>query len=122
MTQERRTSVDRYFADLLARPDPALDGAPRANAAAGLPPQDVAPNRGGLLQLLARAVGARSILEVGTLGGYSTIWLARAVHEGGRLVTLEVDPEHAEVARGNLAGAGLAERTEPGRTQSAANG
>ena len=113
MTQEERwTAVDRYINDLLVPTDPALDGALRANAAAGLPPHDVAPNQGKLLQLLARAVGARAILEVGTLGGYSTIWLARALPEDGRLVTLEVDPEHAEVARGNLAGAGLAERAE----------
>jgi predicted O-methyltransferase YrrM len=72
----------------------------------------VAPNQGKLLQLLARSIGARSILEVGTLGGYSTIWLARALPEGGRLITLEADPRHAEVARANLARAGLAERVE----------
>lgn len=112
MTQERWTAVDRYITDLLVPADPALDGALKANTAAGLPPHDVAPNQGKLLYLLARGQGARTVLEVGTLGGYSTIWLARALPPGGRLVTLEVDPERAKVAQKNLARAGLTERVE----------
>jgi predicted O-methyltransferase YrrM len=91
----------------LLQPDPALEDALRANAAAGLPAIDVAPNQGKLLYLIAQLLGARRILEIGTLGGYSTIWLARALPAGGTLVTLEVDPKHAEVARANLARAGL---------------
>jgi predicted O-methyltransferase YrrM len=107
MSQEQWTAVDRYLTDLLAPPDPALDAALRTSAAAGLPAINVSPNQGKLLHLLARAQGAREILEVGTLGGYSTIWLARALPPGGRLVTLEADPGHAEVARANIASAGL---------------
>ncbi|MCW2947521.1 MAG: O-methyltransferase [Actinoallomurus sp.] len=107
MSQELWTAVDDYFAETLVPSDPALDAALEAAAAAGLPDIGVAPNQGKLLQLLARIQGVRNILEVGTLAGYSTIWLARALPAGGRLVTLEVDPEHAEVARGNLANAGL---------------
>jgi predicted O-methyltransferase YrrM len=102
------STVDRYFSDLLLPDDPALEESLRASGAAGLPPISVSPNQGRLLMLLALAVGARRILEIGTLGGYSTIWLARALPPGGQLVTLEVDPRHAEVARGNLARAGLA--------------
>ena len=93
-------------------PDPALDAALQASAAAGLPAIGVSPNQGKLLQLLARLQGARAILELGTLGGYSTIWLARALPPGGRLVTLEADSKHAEVARANLARAGLADVVE----------
>jgi predicted O-methyltransferase YrrM len=89
------------------QPDPALDAALDASVAAGLPAINVSPNQGKLLQLLARMLGARTILEVGTLGGYSTIWLARALPADGRLVTLESDPKHAEVARANIARAGL---------------
>jgi predicted O-methyltransferase YrrM len=89
-----------------------LEGALAANAAAGLPAMDVSPTQGKFLQLIARMVGARRILEIGTLGGYSTIWLARALPEGGRLVTLEIDPRFAEVARANIANAGLADRVE----------
>jgi predicted O-methyltransferase YrrM len=107
MSQEQWTAVDRYICDLLVPPDPALAAALETSAAAGLPSINVTPNQGKLLQLLARVQGARAILEVGTLGGYSTIWLARALPEGGRLVTLESDPKHAEVARGNIANAGL---------------
>lgn len=112
MSQEQWSAVDRYLADLLAPPDPALDEALRASAAAGLPPINVSPSQGKLLQLLARVQGARAILEIGTLGGYSTIWLARALPADGRLITLEADPRHAEVARANLARAGLAEVVE----------
>jgi predicted O-methyltransferase YrrM len=108
MTQEKWTEVDRYITDLLVAPDPALDAALAASAAAGMPPINVAPNQGKFLHLLARIHGARRILEIGTLGGYSTIWLARALPAGGRLVTLEADPKHAEVARANLARADLA--------------
>ena len=100
-------SVDEYSTGRLLAPDPVLDAALEANALAGLPAIDVSPAQGKLLHLLARSVGARRILEVGTLGGYSTIWLARALPAGGRLVTCEIDPRHAEVARANLARAGL---------------
>lgn len=112
MTQELWTAVDRYITDLLVPPDPALDAALQASAAAGLPPINVSPNQGKLLLLLARLQGARTILEIGTLGGYSTIWLARALPVDGRLITLEVDPKHAEVARANIARAGLSEVVE----------
>jgi predicted O-methyltransferase YrrM len=88
--------------------DPVLEAALQTSAAAGLPPIQVAPNQGKLLQLLAQLQGARTILEIGSLGGYSTIWLARALPADGRLITLEVDPKHAEVSQANLARAGLA--------------
>lgn len=112
MNQERWTAVDRYLTDLLIVPDPALDAALKDSDAAGLPPISVAPNQGKLLMLLARLMGARRILEIGTLGGYSTIWLARALPPDGRLVTLEAETHHAEVARGNIARAGLTEVVE----------
>jgi predicted O-methyltransferase YrrM len=112
MTSEVWAAVDRYLVDTLGLADPALDAALRDSAAAGLPAINVTPNQGKFLQLLARLTGARAILEVGTLGGYSTIWLARALPRGGRLVTLEIDPRHADVARGNLARAGLADLVE----------
>ncbi|MET7744111.1 O-methyltransferase [Streptomyces sp. NPDC005385] len=104
--------VDDHFTTLLAPADEALAAALRDSDAAGLPPIAVAPNQGKLLRLLAEIQGARRILEIGTLGGYSTIWLGRALPADGRLVTLEYDPRHAEVARGNLARAGLAEVAE----------
>ncbi|QNQ11579.1 O-methyltransferase [Sphingomonas alpina] len=106
------TRVDEYIAAYLLGPDDALDAALDANEAGGLPPIDVSATQGKLLHLLARIAGARRILEVGTLGGYSTIWLARALPEDGRLVTLELDPHHAEVARANIAGAGLADKVD----------
>ncbi len=112
MTQEQWTAVDRYITDLLVPPDPALDGALQTSAAAGLPSHNVSPNQGKLLLLLARSALARTILEIGTLGGYSTIWLARALPTDGRLITLEADPKHAEVARANIARAGLADVVE----------
>lgn len=112
MSQELWSAVDRYLTDRTSPPDPALDAALAAAAEAGLPPISVAPNHGKLLQLLARLVGARKILEVGTLAGYSAIWLARALPEGGRLITLEADPRHAAIARANLARAGLADVVE----------
>jgi predicted O-methyltransferase YrrM len=102
-------AVDDYIAALFVGADAALDGALAASREAGLPPINVAPNQGKLLHLLARAVGARSVLEVGTLAGYSTIWLARALPDDGRVVTLELEPRHAEVARQNLERAGLAD-------------
>ena len=104
--------VDAYIAETLIPPEPALDAALAANAAAGLPEIDVSPAQDKLLHLLARMVGARRILEIGTLGGYSTIWLARALPPDGRLVTLEYAPAHAAVARANIARAGLGDRVE----------
>jgi predicted O-methyltransferase YrrM len=112
MTQERWNAVDRYFTDLLVPPDPALAAALEASAAAGLPAIHVSPLQGKLLFLLARAQGARTILEIGALGGYSTIWLARALPAGGRLITLESDSHHAEIARANIARAGLGDLVE----------
>ena len=112
MAQKQWTAVDRYITDLLVPSDPALDAALAASEAAGLPPIAVAPNQGKLLHLLARLQGARRILEIGTLGGYSTIWLARALPPEGKLITLEADRRHAEVARANIARAGLAEAVE----------
>ncbi|MFI8421776.1 O-methyltransferase [Streptomyces sp. NPDC085479] len=108
----RWTATDTYLTDLLVPADEALTAALADSTAAGLPEIAVAPNQGKLLNLLARVQGARRILEIGTLGGYSTIWLARALPEDGRLITLEYDPRHAEVARANLARAGLADRVE----------
>ncbi|MEW2163847.1 O-methyltransferase [Streptomyces sp. NPDC007084] len=99
--------VDHHFTTLLAPADEPLSAALRDSEAAGLPPINVAPNQGKLLRLLAEIQGARRILEIGTLGGYSTIWLGRALPADGRLITLEYEPRHAEVARGNLARAGL---------------
>ncbi|GEC88366.1 O-methyltransferase [Brevibacillus brevis] len=107
MNREQWTAVDHYFTDKLLEADSVLDTVLQVNAAAGLPAIDVAPNQGKLLHLLARIQGARSILEIGTLGGYSTIWLARALPAGGRLITLEYDPKHAEVAQSNITRAGL---------------
>ncbi|WP_437737209.1 O-methyltransferase [Sorangium sp. So ce1335] len=107
MAQEQWFAVDRYLTDLLVPADAALDAALEASAAADLPAINVAPNQGKLLHLLARIQGARAILEIGTLGGYSTIWLARALPAGGRLITLESNPKHADVARANLERAGL---------------
>lgn len=104
--------VDLYLAGKLLGDDPALEAALEANAEAGLPAIDVSPVQGKLLHLLARAAGARRVLEIGTLGGYSTIWLARAVPEAGRVVTLEIDPHHADVARANVDRAGVGERVE----------
>jgi predicted O-methyltransferase YrrM len=107
MTQDVWTAVDKYITGLLVSSDAALDAALQASNAAGLPSIQVSPVQGKFLHLLARACGARQILEIGTLGGYSTIWLARALPAGGRVITLEADPKHAEVARANFALAGL---------------
>jgi predicted O-methyltransferase YrrM len=108
MNQDQWTAVDRYLEQAFALADPALDAAIEASRAAGMPQIQVAPNQGRLLQLLALANGSRHILEIGTLAGYSTIWLARALPTGGRLVTLELDPKHAAVAAANLARASVA--------------
>ena len=107
MSPQSWTEVDDYLTQLYLPDDPALTAALAASAAAGLPDIQVSPLQGRLLMLLARMQGARRILEIGTLGGYSTIWLARGLAEGGRLTTLEVDPRHAEVACANLACAGV---------------
>ena len=104
---ERWIAVDRYITETLIGRDAALDAAVEASDAAGLPQIAVAPNQGKLLHMLALVRGARRILEIGTLGGYSTIWLARALPAGGRLVTLEADEKHARVARANIDRAGL---------------
>ena len=104
--------IDYYIEELFAPPDPALEGALRRSREAGLPEIHISPNQGKLLRLLAEIAGARRILEVGTLGGYSTIHLARALPEGGTLISLELDERHAEVARENLEEAGLGDRVE----------
>ena len=105
-------AVDDYIGAHLLGQDHALDAVLAANAAGGLAAIDVSAAQGKMLHLLARMAGARRILEVGTLGGYSTIWLARALPEDGRLVTLELDPHHAEVAQSNIAAAGFADRVD----------
>ena len=107
MNEELWTAVDHYINDLLVPADSVFDSVLQASAEAGLPAINVSPSQGKFLMLLARIQGARKILEVGTLGGYSTIWLARALPAGGQLVTLEADPKHAEVARANINRAGL---------------
>ena len=110
--QTRWSAIDRYISDHLIPADPALEAALRDSDTAGLPPIAVTPNQGKLLELLARIHGARTILELGTLGGYSTIWLARALPPDGRLITLEYEPRFAEVARANIARAGVADLVE----------
>jgi predicted O-methyltransferase YrrM len=112
MTEPIWASVDDYFGQHLQLSDPVLEAALAASQAAGLPAIAVTPPQGKLLHLLAQLIGARRILEIGTLGGYSTIWLARGILEGGKVVTLEIDAHHAEVARANIASAGLADRVE----------
>jgi predicted O-methyltransferase YrrM len=112
MAQETWSEVDRYVSGLLAPHDQALAGALRAAEEAGLPSIQVSPPQGKLLQLLARTIGAKAILEFGTLGGYSTIWLGRALPEGGRLVSLEANPDYATVATESIAAAGLADVVE----------
>ncbi len=112
MAQERWTAVDSYISGLFAPHDRVLEDALAASAAAALPDIQVTPSQGKLLMLLARMCGARRILEIGTLGGYSTIWLARALPPGGKVVTIEYEPAHADVARANFARAGLSEAIE----------
>ncbi|MFJ6630021.1 O-methyltransferase [Streptomyces sp. NPDC091376] len=112
MSEEQWNAVDAYLTDLLVPEDDALTEAVHASDAAGLPQIAVAPNQGKLLHLLALTQGARRILEIGTLGGYSTIWLGRALPADGQLVSLEYNPAHADVARANLARAGLDKTAE----------
>ncbi len=112
MDQDLWTALDGYIVEHLLAPDPALDAAAASSEEAGLPPIAITPNQGKLLQLLARIHGAQSILELGTLGGYSTIWLARALPAGGRMVTLERNPEYAKLAHANISRAGLADVVE----------
>ena len=111
-TQQQWTQVDEYICERLVPEDEALRAALENNAAHGLPAHDVAPNQGKLLHLFARMVNACKVLEIGTLGGYSTIWLARALPGDGLVVTLEFEPKHAEVARTNIARAGLSHKVE----------
>lgn len=111
-TAEVWTRVDHYLSDTLVGSDAALDAAVAAQDAAGLPSIEVAPVNGKFLHLLARMSGARRVLEIGTLGAYSTIWLARAVGEGGRVVSIEAEPHIAALARRNLERAGVADRVE----------
>jgi len=112
MAEDQWTDVDQYFSESLLPSDPILASALETSVAAGLPAISVSPNQGKLLQMLAQILGARAILEIGTLGGYSTIWLARGLRAGGHLITLEVDPKHAEVAQVNVARAGLQDVVE----------
>ena len=112
MTENRWDAVDRYFETALMQPDSGLMSALEASEAAGLAAINVSAAQGKLLQLLALSIRAETILEVGTLGGYSTIWLARALPDGGRLVSLEIDPATAAVARANINRAGLSDRVE----------
>ena len=112
MSHELWTAVDEYINSIVISPDPALEAASAAAVAAQLPPISVTPAHGKLLHLMARAHGARQILEIGTLAGYSTIWLARAVPPGGRVITLEAKAMHADIARANIARAGLADRVD----------
>ncbi|MGH9045973.1 MAG: O-methyltransferase, partial [Acidimicrobiales bacterium] len=112
MADERWNDVDTYLCDHLLGPDPELDAVQAASREGGLPPIAVAPNQGKLLGLLVRSLGARSVLEIGTLGAYSTICMARALPEGGRIITLEAAPKHAEVAQANLDRTGFADRVQ----------
>lgn len=109
MTDSLWTDVDRYIDERVAPPDPVLIATLDAAAAAGLPSISVSPSQGKLLAILARSIKASRVLEIGTLAGYSTIWLARALPRDGRVVTLEYDPKHANVARSNFVRAGLSE-------------
>ena len=112
MSLEKWTVVDAYFVDRLVQTDPVLDEAIASCERAGMPPHAVAPNQGKLLQLLVQMMNARRVLELGTLAGYSTIWLARGVGPGGRVLTIEANPQHARVACNNFANAGLQTRIE----------
>lgn len=112
MNQEQWTAVDEYISNTVVPSDSALDAAIEASAKAELPAIAVTPNQGKLLHILARLVNARKILEIGTLGGYSTIWLARALAPEGRLISLEINPKHAEVARANVKRAGIERSVE----------
>jgi predicted O-methyltransferase YrrM len=112
MAEEQWKAVDDYYSALLGASDPVMEKVLAASEAGGLPAIQVSPLQGRMLMLLAQAAGSRRILEIGTLGGYSTIWLARALPRDGRLVTLEAEPRHAEVATANIADAGLADVVE----------
>ncbi len=112
LTPAAARAVDRYLVDTLVGHDPVLDATLAAQRTAGLPDIEVAPTGGKLLHLLARATGARRVLEIGTLGGYSTIWLARAIPEDGRVVTIEAEPRNADIARANIDRAGVGDRVE----------
>jgi predicted O-methyltransferase YrrM len=112
MNKEKWAAVDNYISESLLSHDPTLEAALQASTEAGLPAISVTPSQGKMLHLLALAQGAKRILEIGTLGGYSTIWLARALPAGGQLITLEFEPKHAEVARANLARAEVTDRIE----------
>jgi len=112
MAEQPWDAVDEYLCDALLGPDATLEAVLATSREAGLPPIAVAPNQGKLLHLLVRAIGARLVLEIGTLGAYSTIWMARALPEGGRLITLEAAENHVSVARANLERAGMADRVE----------
>ncbi|HYI26161.1 MAG TPA: O-methyltransferase [Thermomicrobiales bacterium] len=111
MTDTRFADVDAYF-ERIVPTDEALDAAIAASNESGLPPIQVSSHQGKLIQILAKMQGARRILEIGTLGGYSTIWLARALPDDGRLITLELDPHHASVAKANIERASLAQKVE----------
>lgn len=112
LSADAADAVDRYLVDTLIGEDPALASAVADQQAAGMPDIEVAPTGGKLLHLLARAIGARRVLEIGTLGGYSTIWLARALPDGGRVITIEAEPAHAAVARASIDRAGVGEKVE----------
>lgn len=112
MTQELWTAVDNYIVSKVHPPDASLDEAIRASEEAGLPSIQVSPAQGKFLYLLAKVQRAQRILEIGTLGGYSTIWLARALPDHGRLITMEIDPKHAAVARSNLEREGVSDKVE----------
>lgn len=111
-TPENWAAADRWLADVLVGPDPVLEAAIEAQQHAGMPAIEVAPVAGKVLHLLVRISGARRVLEIGTLGGYSTIWLARALPPDGEVISLEAEPAHARVARANLERAGLAARVD----------
>ncbi len=106
------TKVDRYLADLLAPADDALTAAIEASHKAKLPAIDVPPLLGKFLALLIQVSGAKRVLEIGTLGGYSTTWMARAIPTNGKVITLELEPKHAEIARANLTRAGVIDRVD----------
>lgn len=111
-SRKKWADIDRYIVDVLVPPDPALGAALQSSEAAGLPLHSVSPNQGKFLMLLAQTVRARAVLEIGTLGGYSTIWLARALAPGGKVTTLEANPNHAKVALANIGCAGLGDRVD----------
>src|SRR5271170_4256957 len=106
MSLERWTEVDRYITETIIHSDETLEAALRSSVKAGLPPINVSPPQGRLLMILSQSIGARNLLEIGTLGGYSTIWLAKSLPPGGKVTTLELEPEHAKIAAANIERAG----------------